>query len=98
METKLVIIFVQGKIFVGKHKEFIKDLLEDCIECLPLMTPDGRYMIIGNLIGTLTIPKDCVIAEVSKESMYYKNYYQVTSKVEVVNPTPNFGSGPRRVN
>ncbi len=98
METNLMIVFAQGKIFVGKSKEYVKDILEDCIECIPLMTPDGRYMIIGNLIGTLTIPSDCVIATVSKDSMYYKNYFQTTSKLEIVNPIPpNFGSG-RRIN
>ena len=99
METNLMIVFTQGKIFVGKTTKLMDGslltTLEDCIECIPLMTPDGRYMIIGNLIGTLTIPKDCVIAEVSKDSMYYKNYYQTTTNVEVVNPGQNLG--PRRI-
>ena len=97
METNLLIIFAEGKIFVGKRKEYVKDLLEDCIECIPMMTPDGRYMIIGNLIGTLTVPKDCVVATISKESMYYKNYFQTTSQVEIIKPQPNFGSG-RKIN
>lgn len=98
METSLTMIMVQGKIFVGKEIQGIKDTLSDCIECLPMLSPDGRYMIIGNVIGTMTIPKDVLIFTLSKNSMYYKNYFQTVSSIEVVTPAPNFGSGPRRVN
>ena len=98
MESMLMIMFVQGKIFVGKSMPGTTDRLEECIECVPMMAPDGRYMIIGNLIGTIQIPKDCLLGEVSNDSMYYKNYFQATSKVEVIQPNPFDSSGKRRIN
>lgn len=99
MDYNLLLIYAQGKVFVGKGFP-ISDpsYLEECIECLPTMTPDGRYMILGNLLGTMDIPKDCVLVTLSKESLYYKNYIQTTTGVEVVKADPRFGSGPRRVN
>jgi len=92
METILKIVFTEGKIFVGK--QIVDNLLDECIECISLMTPDGRYMIIGNLIGVMTFNKDATIGTLSKDSMYYKNYFQTTSNVEIIRPN-NFSSGKR---
>lgn len=105
MDYSLMLIYTQGKMFVGKEcikspgadEEYIT-YLEECVECLPMMTPDGNYMIIGNVLGMLEVPMDCVKVTLSKDSIYYRNYYQVTSKVEVVSVKPASGPWPKRVN
>ena len=104
MENELSIVYTEGKIFVGKimistpegGTECVSHL-KDCIECLPMLSGDGRYMIIGNVIGTLSIPNNALTAILSKDSNYYKNYMQVTTGVEVVQPSPEAWT-KRRIN
>lgn len=88
MENELVLVCVNGKTFVGKLEtlpEGGKTLME-CIETIPVMGANGQYMILGNLLGHFKIPGEALIITLSPESIYYKNYFQVTSGVQIVKP------------
>lgn len=84
----VVLVLLQQKTFVGKlmaGNSPNEKVLTDSVEVMPIInTQTGSPMMVGMLVGTITLPSDAVVAILSKESMYYRNYIQTTSNIRVV--------------
>ena len=101
---KTVMIQVMGRIYVGKsvienedHQTFIVGLI-DAYEFLPIATltnMDGKMATLSTnamiKVGEITqIPDEAVIAELSGDSPYYKDYVKATTGITPAKPDDIF--------
>lgn len=81
MKNGLYFNLIQNHIFVGKALKEFPDLLIDAIEFIPVINQEGGINLQAVILGELTMPKECVIIKLSKESPYWVAYYKASLKI-----------------
>jgi hypothetical protein len=96
---KTIMIQVMGRIYVGKETNDTEyNGLNDAYEFLPIATltnMDGKMATLSTnamiKVGEITqIPDEAVIAELSGDSPYYKDYVKATTGITPAKPDDIF--------
>lgn len=87
IQREIWFVIVGQRMFAGKYaKEGMlsgKEVLVDSIEFLNLMNQRGDVNITGYLLGDMDLPQNAVIGRLSKDSPYFKAYYQVAGNLKL---------------
>jgi len=84
IQPGLTLYLVGPRTFAGKlEKMDDKLVLNDAVEFLTILNPQG-VAVVSMLLGTLFIvEEEGLMAEMSKDSLYYRPYYQAVANLKL---------------
>lgn len=83
LDKDIVLMVQGGNMFIGKGNTDVY-ILEDAVQLLPVMTPQGPSYV-GVLIGQVkfVFSDNLIISIVDKKSPFYTQYFEVVSDIKI---------------